>query len=204
MKNMKQLTGYVLLLQFHAERELEHVSPLLNNPCDYTTFLVTRPDEMEVEAIRTVIKLCLQYRVHCHIVHLSTSEALPIINEARKAGAMLTVETTHHYLSLAAEDIPSGATHYKCCPPIRTRDNQEQLWSALRAGMIDMVVSDHSPCTTDLKLLQSGDFLKAWGGISSLQFGLPLFWTSARQRGFTLQDTVNLMCKNTAKLCRIE
>uniref|UniRef100_UPI00398F4508 allantoinase, mitochondrial n=1 Tax=Pristiophorus japonicus TaxID=55135 RepID=UPI00398F4508 len=201
---LAQLQGTGRVLLFHAERELEHVTPLLNNPCDYTTFLATRPDEMEVEAIRTVIKLCLQYRVHCHIVHLSTAEALPIIDEARKAGALLTVETTHHYLSLAAEDIPNGATQYKCCPPIRTRNNQEQLWSALKAGKIDMVVSDHSPCTADLKLLQSGDFLKAWGGISSLQFGLPLFWTSAQRRGFTLQDTVNLMCKNTAKLCRIE
>ncbi|XP_078419564.1 allantoinase, mitochondrial isoform X1 [Cetorhinus maximus] len=201
---LAQLQGTGRVLLFHAEKELEHVTPLLNNPCDYTTFLLTRPDEMEVEAIQAVIKLCVQHRVRCHIVHLSTAEALPIINEARKAGAMLTVETTHHYLSLAAEDIPDGATHYKCCPPIRTRNNQEQLWPALKAGKIDMVVSDHSPCTADLKLLQSGDFLKAWGGISSLQFGLPLFWTSARQRGFTLQDTVNLMCKNTAKLCGIE
>ncbi|XP_043557743.1 allantoinase, mitochondrial isoform X2 [Chiloscyllium plagiosum] len=201
---LAQLKGTGRVLLFHAERELEHVTPPLNNPRDYTTFLMSRPDEMEVEAIRIVIKLCLQYRVHCHIVHLSTAEALPIINEARRAGAMLTVETTHHYLSLAAEDILNGATHYKCCPPIRTRSNQEQLWSALKAGKIDMVVSDHSPCTADLKLLQSGDFLKAWGGISSLQFGLPLFWTSARQRGFTLQDVVNLMCKNTARLCGLE
>ncbi|XP_048397652.2 allantoinase, mitochondrial [Stegostoma tigrinum] len=201
---LSQLQGTGRVLLFHAERKLEHVTPQLNNPRDYTTFLVTRPDEMEVDAIRIVIKLCLQYRVHCHIVHLSTAEALPLINEARRAGAMLTVETTHHYLSLAAEDIPEGATHYKCCPPIRARRNQERLWSALKAGKIDMVVSDHSPCTADLKLLQSGDFLKAWGGISSLQFGLPLFWTSARQRGFSLQDVVNLMCKNTARLCGLE
>ncbi|XP_051874962.1 allantoinase, mitochondrial isoform X2 [Pristis pectinata] len=201
---LAQMQGTDRVLLFHAERELKHVKPPLNNPREYATFLATRPDDMEVEAIRTVIKLCVQYRVRCHIVHLSTSEALPLIDEARKAGALLTVETTPHYLLLAAEDIPNGATHFKCCPPIRTKSNQEKLWSALKAGKIDMVVSDHSPCTAELKLLRSGNFLKAWGGISSLQFGLPLFWTSARQHGFTIQDIVNLMCKNTARLCGME
>lgn len=202
--SLAELHGTDRVLLFHAERELTHVNPPLNNPCAYATFLATRPDEMEVEAIRLVIKLCLQYRVRCHIVHLSTAEALPLIDEARKAGALLTVETTPHYLSLAAEDIPNGATQYKCCPPIRTKSNQEKLWSALKAGKIDMVVSDHSPCTAELKLLKSGNFLMAWGGISSLQFGLPLFWTSARQRGFTVLDIVNLMCRNTARLCGME
>ncbi|XP_078266801.1 allantoinase, mitochondrial isoform X4 [Rhinoraja longicauda] len=132
------------------------------------------------------------------------NKALPLIDEARKAGALLTVETTPHYLLLAAEDIPNGATQYKCCPPIRTKSNQEKLWSALKAGKIDMVVSDHSPCTAELKLRKTGNFLMAWGGISSLQFGLPLFWTSARQRGFTVLDIVNLMCRNTARLCGME
>ncbi|XP_007906082.1 zgc:103559 isoform X1 [Callorhinchus milii] len=205
---MAELQGTGCVLLFHAEKELERVNPPIHSeapdPRDYTTFLNSRTDDMELEAIRIVIKLCFQYRVHCHIVHLSSAEAVPIIQEARKAGAPLTVETTHHYLSLAAEEIPTGATHYKCCPPIRGRCNQEKLWSALKAGIIDMVVSDHSPCTADLKRLETGDFMTAWGGISSLQFGLPLFWTAARQRGFTLHDTVNLMCKNTAKLCGIE
>ncbi|XP_069755446.1 allantoinase, mitochondrial isoform X2 [Narcine bancroftii] len=202
--SLAQLQGTGRVLMFHAEKELAHVKPPLNEPREYATFLATRPDEMEVEAIQTVIKLCLQYRVHCHIVHLSTAEALPLIKEARKAGALLTVETTPHYLMLAAEGIPNGGTLYKCCPPIRTKSNQEQLWAALKAGEIDMVVSDHSPCTAELKLLESGNFLKAWGGISSLQFSLPLFWTSARQRGFTIQDIVNLMCKSTARLCGME
>ncbi|XP_059806021.1 allantoinase, mitochondrial [Hypanus sabinus] len=202
--SLAQMQGTDRVLLFHAEKEMKNVKPPVNNPREYATFLATRPDDMEVEAIRTVIKLCLQYRVRCHIVHLSTAKALPLIDEARKAGALLTIETTPHYLLLSAEDIPDGATHFKCCPPIRTKNNQEQLWSALKAGKIDMVVSDHSPCTTDLKLLRSGNFLKAWGGISSLQFGLPLFWTSAQQRGFTIQDTVNLMCKNTARLCGME
>ncbi|CAF90555.1 unnamed protein product [Tetraodon nigroviridis] len=134
------------------------------------------------------------------------SVLLPLeqIQAARQAGAPLTVETTHHYLSLCAEHIPAGATQFKCCPPIRDSINQAQLWSALKAGHIDMVVSDHSPCTPDLKNLESGDFTQAWGGISSLQFGLPLFWTSASKRGFELADVVRLLSKRTAQLCGLD
>ncbi|KAF3835736.1 hypothetical protein F7725_028294 [Dissostichus mawsoni] len=107
-------------------------------------------------------------------------------------------------LSLCAENIPAGATQFKCCPPIRGSANQEQLWSALKAGQIDMVVSDHSPCTPDLKKLERGDFTEAWGGISSLQFGLPLFWSSASKRGFQLSDVVRLLSRNTAQLSRLD
>uniref|UniRef100_H3AEL7 allantoinase n=1 Tax=Latimeria chalumnae TaxID=7897 RepID=H3AEL7_LATCH len=195
-------TGTVLL--FHAEKELHSSKSKPSDPCEYKTFLDSRPDEMEVEAIWTVSELCLRYNVRCHIVHLSSAKALPIIEKARQAGAPLTVETTHHYLNLSAAGIPGGATLYKSCPPIRGRDNQERLWSALKAGQIDMVVSDHSPCTADLKQLESGDFMAAWGGISSLQFGLSLFWTSAKRRGFSLPDLVKLMCQNPAQLCRLE
>uniref|UniRef100_A0A4W4EDX7 allantoinase n=1 Tax=Electrophorus electricus TaxID=8005 RepID=A0A4W4EDX7_ELEEL len=167
---LRQLQGTGSVLLFHAEKEMDSL-PCSPDPSEYSTFLRTRPDIMEMEAVRTVTELCLQYQVRCHIVHLSSAQSLKLIRAAREAGAPLTVETTHHYLTLSAEDIPSGATQFKCCPPIRDIANQGQLWSALRAGDIDMVVSDHSPCTPGLKRLDSGDFSQAWGGISSLQFG---------------------------------
>uniref|UniRef100_A0A668AAR0 allantoinase n=1 Tax=Myripristis murdjan TaxID=586833 RepID=A0A668AAR0_9TELE len=197
---MKQLqgTGSVLLSQYMTKYRAGDSDEL------YSTFLQSRPDAMETEAIRTVTDLCLQYQVRCHIVHLSSAEPLKLIQEARQAGAPLTVETTHHYLSLSAENIPAGATQFKCCPPIRGHANREQLWSALKNGQIDMVVSDHSPCTPDLKKLDSGDFTQAWGGISSLQFGLPLFWSSASKRGFKLPDVVRLLSQKTAQLCSLD
>ncbi|CAL9695910.1 unnamed protein product [Knipowitschia caucasica] len=201
---MKQLQGTGTVLLFHAEREVQDATQDSGDPCHYSTFLRSRPDEMETEAIRIVTQLCLQYQVRCHIVHLSSALPLTLIREARAAGAPLTVETTHHYLSLRAEDVPAGATQFKCCPPIRSAENQEELWCALKAGDIDMVVSDHSPCTPDLKRLESGDFTEAWGGISSLQFGLPLFWTSASQRGFGLPDVVRLLSQKTAEVCRLD
>ncbi|KAM6921473.1 allantoinase, mitochondrial [Xenentodon cancila] len=200
---MKQLEGTGSVLLFHAERDVQEATVEAGDPCQYSTFLQSRPDVMEMEAIRTVAELCLQYKVRCHVVHLSSSKPLKLIEDAREAGAPLTVETTHHYLSLCAENIPAGATQFKCCPPIRDSFNREQLWSALKAGQIDMVVSDHSPCTPDLKKLDTGDFTQAWGGISSLQFGLPLFWSSARRRGFQLPDVVRLLSRNTAQLCSL-
>lgn len=201
---MKQLQGTGSVLLFHAEREVQQPSGEDGDPSDYSTFLKSRPDIMELEAIKTVIELCQQYQVRCHIVHLSSAQPLEIINAARQAGAPLTVETTHHYLTLSAEDVPPKATQYKCCPPIRDRANQEKLWSALKAEQIDMVVSDHSPCTPDLKKLESGDFIEAWGGISSLQFGLPLFWTFASQKGFSLTDVVRILCQKPAQLCCLD
>ncbi|XP_069474238.1 allantoinase, mitochondrial-like [Ambystoma mexicanum] len=203
-KVMVILQGTESILLFHAELDNTQGIPASAHTSEYSMFLESRPDIMEVDAIRTIIDLCLLYKVKCHIVHLSSAQALPIIREARRAGAPITVETTHHYLTLDSDNIPPGATHYKCCPPIRKRINQEELWAALHDGHIDMVVSDHSPCTPDLKLQGDGDFLKAWGGISSLQFGLPLFWTAAACRGFGLHDVVRLMCANPAKLCRLE
>ncbi|KAM4549261.1 allantoinase, mitochondrial [Odontesthes bonariensis] len=200
---MKQLQGTGNVLLFHAERDVQQTSEQTGDPCHYSTFLQSRPDVMEIEAVRIVTELCLQYQVRCHIVHLSSAKPLKLIHEAQQAGAPLTVETTHHYLSLCAENIPEGATQFKCCPPIRGSINREQLWSALKAGQIDMVVSDHSPCTPDLKKLDSGDFTQAWGGISSLQFGLPLFWSSASKRGFQLPDVVRLLSRNTAQLCSL-
>ncbi|XP_037326180.1 allantoinase, mitochondrial isoform X1 [Pungitius pungitius] len=201
---MAQLQGTGSVLLFHAEVDVQQTTQEDGDPRQYSTFLQSRPDVMEMEAIRTITALCLQYQVRCHIVHLSSAKPLELIQEARQAGAPLTVETTHHYLSLCAENIPAGATQFKCCPPIRGSVNQEQLWSALKAGQIDMVVSDHSPCTPDLKKLVTGDFTEAWGGISSLQFGLPLFWSSASKRGFQLSDVTRLLSLQTARLSRLD
>ncbi|XP_068136750.1 allantoinase, mitochondrial-like isoform X2 [Hyperolius riggenbachi] len=198
---MSELQGTNSVLLFHAELEIPKQEVDTGDPAQYETFLASRPDDMEVAAVELVANLCLQYKVRCHIVHLSSAKSLAIIRRAKSAGAPLTVETTHHYLSLSSEHIPPGATYYKCCPPVRGQSNKEALWNGLLQGHIDMVVSDHSPCTPDLKLLKEGDFQKAWGGISSLQFGLSLFWTSARVRGFCLPDVPRFLSENPAELC---
>nr|CAD7447235.1 unnamed protein product [Timema bartmani] len=202
---LHQLQGTSSLLAFHAECDLDlEDKERSDDPCQYQTFLNSRPPAMEVEAIRIVTQLCLKYSVRCHIVHLSAAEALPLVHAAKQQGALLTAETCHHYLTLAAEEVPNCATQYKCCPPVRGQLNRELLWKALYEGDLDMVVSDHSPCTPDLKKLEQGDFLSAWGGISSLQFGLSLFWTEARLRGFTFLDVTRLLSSAPAKLCGLQ
>jgi len=123
-----------------------------------------------------------------------------MIREARARGVPITAETTFHYLHFRAEQVPDGATHFKCCPPIREEANRERLWTALADGDIQMVISDHSPCTPDLKLLEQGDFMKAWGGISSLQLGLSIIWTDAKARGFSIPDVARWVCQATAEL----
>jgi len=147
-----------------------------------------------------MIRLARETGCRTHIVHLSSAEALPMLREAKSDGVPITAETCPHYLTFAAEDIPDGATHYKCCPPVRERENREKLWQAVGDGTIDMVVSDHSPCTPALKLMDSGDFMDAWGGISALQFGLPVMWTQLKERGFALPDLTRLMSAKPAEL----
>ena len=123
-----------------------------------------------------------------------------MLRAAKAEGLPLTVETCPHYLTFAAEEIADGATHFKCCPPVRERENREKLWEAVADGTIDMVVSDHSPCIPALKLQESGDFMDAWGGIAALQFGLPVMWTNLKSRGFGLADLTRLMSAQPAKL----
>src|SRR5437588_63759 len=135
----------------------------------YGTFLRSRPREAENEAVELMIRLSRETGCRVHIVHHSSADALPTLRQAKTSGVRITAETCPHYLHFAAEDIPAGATEFKCCPPIRERENREQLWEALRDGTIDMVVSDHSPCPPEMKLPEQGDFMKAWGGISSLR-----------------------------------
>jgi allantoinase len=164
----------------------------------YQTFLKSRPRAAENQAVELIINLSRETGCRIHIVHHSSADALPVLRQAKSSGLSLTVETCPHYLHFCAEDIPDGATEFKCCPPIRERDNGEQLWEALRDGTIDFVVSDHSPCPPEMKLRAAGDFMNAWGGISSLQLRLPIVWTDARARGFTIEQIASWLCARPA------
>jgi allantoinase len=166
----------------------------------YATYLASRPDEAELEAILLMIRLCRQYRFRLHIVHLATSEALQELQAARAEGLPISVESCPHYLHFAAEQIADGATLLKCAPPIRSHINREALWQGLRDGIIDLVVSDHSPCPPEMKQLDSGRFDLAWGGIASLSISLSVMWSGASRRGFTLQDMVRWMASAPAAL----
>ncbi len=175
-----------------------------NNVCptEYHTFLRSRPREAENEAVNLMIRLSREFGTQVHIVHHSSADALPAIRLAKKGG-LITAETCPHYLSFAAEDVPDGATEFKCCPPIRERENREQLWRALADGTIDCVVSDHSPCPPEMKLKETGDFLAAWGGIASLQFRLPIMWTEGYKRGHSLKEITEWLCTAPARLVNL-
>lgn len=194
--------GTVLLVHAEVAGPIDDAAASLvgHNPREYNTFLRSRPRESENEAIALMIRLCRETGARVHIVHHSSSDALPMLRAARGEGLPLTVETCPHYLTFASEEISDGATHFKCCPPVRERENREKLWEAVADGIIDMVVSDHSPCTPALKLQDTGDFMEAWGGISALQFGLPVMWTNLKKRGFGLTDLTRLMSVAPAKL----
>jgi allantoinase len=177
---MPELSRLDSLLIVHAELPgpIERAtSNIVGPPSDYSNFLNSRPRSAENSAVELVIRLSKQFNTRVHIVHLSSAEAIPLIRKAQQAGISITAETCPHYLHLTAEEIPSGATEYKCCPPIRERNNREELWAALRDEVIGLIVSDHSPCPATMKQQQSGDFLGAWGGIASLQLRLPVIWT---------------------------
>jgi len=165
----------------------------------YATYLASRPPEAEVEAIRMVGALAEEFAARVHIVHLSSAMSLSVIRQARDRGVAISAETCPHYLTFAAEEIPDGATEYKCAPPIRGRGEREALWRALIAGEIDLVASDHSPCPPALKR-DDGDFFAAWGGIASLQLSLPAVWTGARERDVSLVQLATWMCEHTSAL----
>ncbi|HEX7183071.1 MAG TPA: allantoinase AllB [Thermoanaerobaculia bacterium] len=171
---------------------------------EYGRYLRSRPDAAEVEAIDLLVRLCRETGCRVHVVHLSSTQALPILKRARAEGLPVTVETCPHYLTFAAEEIPDGAVAFKCAPPVRSRENRERLWEALREGIIDLVATDHSPCPPELKKIETGDFLRAWGGISSLQLTLPVVWTGARERGFTHENLARWMCAGPARLAGLE
>lgn len=163
----------------------------------YRGFLDSRPHLAESHAVATVVGLAGETGARLHVLHLSSGEAVGHVRAAQERGLRLTAETCPHYLTFVAEEIGDAATEFKCCPPIRDAANREQLWQALRDDVIGLVVTDHSPCTPDLK---EGDFATAWGGIASLQLGLPAVWTQARQRGHALADVVRWMATNPADL----
>lgn len=201
---MPVLTELGAVLIVHAEVPGPINEASAEDPRQYGTFLRTRPRAAENEAVELMISLSREFKTRVHIVHHSSADALPALRAAKAEGVRISAETCPHYLALAAEEIPEGATEFKCCPPIRERENCEQLWSALKDQTIDMIVSDHSPCPSEMKLRDSGDFLAAWGGISSLQLRLPIVWTEARRRGFSLRDVATWLCAAPAALVGLQ
>lgn len=195
---LRELGSFGALMIVHAEEPHAVDRGAQPHGESYPDFLLSRPRGAENLAIAQGIELARWAGCRVHILHLSSSDALPMITTARRDGVQLTVETCPHYLSFTAEEIPSGATQFKCCPPIREADNLEMLWNGLRDGIIDCVVSDHSPSTVELKRFDIGDFGVAWGGIASLQLGLSAVWTEACKRGFALADVVRWMAERTA------
>jgi len=170
----------------------------------YATYLQSRPEEAELSAIQLMISLCREYHFRLHIVHLATGQALDMLCAAKSAGLLVSVETCPHYLHFSSEKIPDGQTLFKCAPPIRSRENCEKLWQGLREGVIDLVATDHSPCPPEMKRLGERNFRTAWGGISSLSLELPVMWTEARGRGFTLADIARWMAEGPARLAGCE
>lgn len=170
----------------------------------YAVYLASRPPESERQAIELLIRLARETGARVHVVHLADADSLPLLRDARASGVPVTVETCPHYLHFAAEEIRDGATDHKCAPPIRQAENRERLWAALGAGDIDLVATDHSPCPPAMKGLDGGDFLRAWGGIASLQLSLPVVWNGARQRGYTPVDVARWMCEAPARLAGLD
>ncbi|HEU5268046.1 MAG TPA: allantoinase AllB [Jatrophihabitans sp.] len=186
------------LLIVHAEDASVIAQAPAASGVAYPSFLRSRPHGAEDRAIGAVIDAAKASGGRAHILHLSSAEALDELRAARAAGVDITVETCPHYLAIDADQVPDGATQFKCCPPIRDAANQDRLWAALADGDIDMIVSDHSPCTAELKRFDTGDFGAAWGGIASVQVGLPVVWTAARARGRSLADVVSWMATHPA------
>ena len=166
----------------------------------YQTWLASRPREAENEAIDLLLRLGREFAARIHIVHLSSSDAIPQIHKAKAAGRPVSVETCPHYLTFTSEEIPDGATQFKCAPPIRERENREKLWASLRDGTIDLTATDHSPCPPEMKRQDSGDFLDAWGGIASLQLSLSAVWKESERRGFSLAHLAKWLCEAPARL----
>ena len=170
----------------------------------YQHYLSSRPKKWEDDAIALMIRLCEEFNCKTHIVHLSSADSIVQIVKAKQQGLPLTVETAQHYLFFSAEEIKDGQTEYKCAPPIREKTNQHKLWQALKAGIIDFVATDHSPAPPAVKEIQSGDFNKAWGGIASIQFALPVLWTAAKKHQCTLNDMARWLCEKPALLPQLK
>ncbi|GAB3013622.1 allantoinase AllB [Streptomyces pseudoechinosporeus] len=196
-RSLAEIAGFDGLLIVHAEDPHQLAAAPQRSGGNYADFLASRPRDAENTAIAQLIAQAGRLHARVHVLHLSSSDALPLIAAAKREGVRLTVESCPHYLTLTAEEVPEGASEFKCCPPIREAANQDALWQGLIDGTIDCIVSDHSPSTADLK---TADFATAWGGISSLQLGLSAIWTEARRRGRSLEDVVRWMSARPAEL----
>lgn len=194
---MKRLARRGVPLLAHAEVESTNPPPR-GDPASYGSWLASRPPAWEIDAIALLIRLCRETGCHVHIVHLSAAGAIPMLIRAKVEGLPITVETCPHYLFFNAEEVPDGDTRFKCAPPIRERLNNEQLWGALLQGTIDMIATDHSPCPPSMK--PPGDFFRAWGGIASLQWSLPIVWTAGREIGVTFDQVAKWLCAAPARL----
>ncbi|MGY1702607.1 allantoinase AllB [Geodermatophilus sp. SYSU D00766] len=197
---LAELATFDGLLIAHAEDEQVIAAAPEPAGASYAAFLASRPPAAEETAIGRLVAATRDTGARSHVVHLADGDALPLLRAARASGVRITVETCPHYLTFAAEDVPDGGTAFKCCPPIRESAHREELWGALRSGDIDLVVSDHSPCTPELKRLDVGDFGLAWGGIAGLQVALPAVWTGACARGVPLAQVVEWMSAAPARL----
>ena len=175
-----------------------------SDPAKYKKWPSPRPPGAETNAVEMMIRLAREFNARVHIVHLSSELSVPLIRRARKEGVHISAETCPHYLFFASGSIRNGRTEYKCAPPVRNAQNNKKLWTALGKGTIDFVVSDHSPSPPAMKFLGTGDFFKAWGGIASLQLGLPVMWTKMSGQNYSLKDLVRWMCSGSARLARLE
>lgn len=200
---LEEIAGFGGLLIVHAEDPTVLDAHSNTGGTDYHSFVESRPDESEITAIERVIAGVRRTGARAHILHLSSAEALPALRAARAEGLPITVETCPHYLSFNAEEIPDGATQFKCCPPIRSEANRGALWQALLDGDIDIIVTDHSPSTAALKFAHDGDFGLAWGGIAGLQLGLAAIWTEAARRDIPLERVLGWMSTGTADFVRL-
>jgi allantoinase len=195
--------GAPLLVHAEVPGPIEDVAnqrPTVVSRKSYQTWLASRPRAAENEAIDLLVRLGREFGARIHIVHLSSSDVIPQLRKAIATGQPLSVETCPHYLTFTSEEIADGGTAFKCAPPIRERENREQLWAALREETIGMIATDHSPCPPEMKRQETGDFLDAWGGIASLQLSLPAVWTEARRRGFSLPHLAKWLCEAPASL----
>jgi allantoinase len=205
---MRELARLDAVLLVHAELAgpVEQASATLGaaDARQFDTFLRSRPRDAENDAIALMIRLSRESGTRVHIVHHSSADALELLGRAKNEGVPMTAETCPHYLTFFSEEVPVGATEFKCCPPVREIENREKLWEGLIGGVLDMVVSDHSPCTPNLKLPEAGDFMQAWGGIASIQLGLPVMWTNMRERNLPIEKLSTWMSHRPARLAGLD